>query len=152
MTPQPKFTELGTGTTKPHGKEGLEIFPDPSHGALIEFRIPEFTCLCPVTGQPDFATIYIRYIPWEKCVESKSLKLYMWHFRDRGAFHEAVTSEICETLNELLLPTWIQVVGVFGVRGGIYEKVAAEAINDDLGTLSEADIAYYRFKLSECHG
>lgn len=151
MIQQAKFTELGRGTTMPHGAEGLEVFPDPSRGALIEFKIPEFTCLCPVTGQPDFATIYIRYIPWEKCVESKSLKLYMWHFRERGAFHEAVTHEICTALNDLLAPTWVQVVGVFGVRGGIYEKVSAEANNDDLGVLSEADLRYYRFNLSDCH-
>jgi len=152
MTQQAKFTELGRGVTKPHGAEGLEIFKAPRAGSLIEFRIPEFTCLCPVTGQPDFATIYIRYLPWEKCVESKSLKLYMWHFRDRGAFHEAVTAEICDALNDLLDPTWLQVVGVFSVRGGIYEKVSAERSNDDFGVLSDADLAYYRFNLSDCHG
>ena len=152
MTQQTKFTELGRGTTRPHGAEGLEIFKAPHAGSLIEFRIPEFTCLCPVTGQPDFATIYIRYLPWDRCVESKSLKLYMWHFRDRGAFHEAVTSEICDALNDLLDPTWLQVVGVFGVRGGIYEKVSAERSNDDFGVISDADLAYYRFNLSDCHG
>lgn len=152
MTQQTKFTELGRGTTQPHGAEGLEVFKSPSAGSLIEFRIPEFTCLCPVTGQPDFATIYIRYLPWERCVESKSLKLYMWHFRDRGAFHEAVTAEICDALNDLMDPTWLQVVGVFGVRGGIYEKVSEERANDDFGVLSDEDLAYYRFKLSDCHG
>ena len=152
MTQQAKFTELGSGTTKPHGAEGLEIFEAPRAGSLIEFRIPEFTCLCPVTGQPDFATLYIRYLPWKRCVESKSLKLYMWHFRDRGAFHEAVTEEICDALNDLLDPTWIQVVGVFGVRGGIYEKVSAERSHDDFGVLSDEDLAYYRFNLSDCHG
>jgi 7-cyano-7-deazaguanine reductase len=86
---------------------------------------PEFTCVCPMTGQPDFATIRIRYIPAERCVELKSLKLYLWSFRDEGTFHEAVTNRICDDLVALLDPTFVEVVGDFSVRGGIHTVVTA---------------------------
>jgi 7-cyano-7-deazaguanine reductase len=124
--------ELGAGTTVPHDARGLVKFPNPIRcGDVIDLVVPEFTCFCPVTGQPDFAMIRIRYVPDQHCIETKSLKLYMWHFRDRKAFHEAVTREICDALVACLEPTWMQVLGEFGVRGGITEKVLAEHFGDN---------------------
>jgi 7-cyano-7-deazaguanine reductase len=86
---------------------------------------PEFTCVCPKTGQPDFATIRIRYVPDALCVELKSLKLYLWSYRDVGTFHEAVTNRICDDLVALLDPRWVEVTGDFAVRGGIHTVVTA---------------------------
>jgi 7-cyano-7-deazaguanine reductase len=86
---------------------------------------PEFTCVCPKTGQPDFGTIRIRYVPDALCVELKSLKLYLWSFRDVGTFHEAVTNRICDDLVARLSPRWIEVTGDFAVRGGIHTVVTA---------------------------
>lgn len=140
-------TKLGEVKNKPHGAEGLEWFSNPIGDNLIDLVIPEFTCLCPKTGQPDFATIKIRYVPHEKCVESKSLKLYMWSFRDRGAFHEAVTKEILDALVRTLSPKWIQVLGVFGVRGGIYEKVLVSELA--VGSIDLAALERYRFDLTK---
>jgi 7-cyano-7-deazaguanine reductase len=117
------ITKLGEHKNHPHGADGLERFTNPIHGNLVDLYIPEFTCLCPKTGQPDFATFRIRYVPKDWCVESKSLKLYLWSFRDRGVFHEAVTQEIHEAIRAALSPQWMQTLGEFGVRGGIYEKV-----------------------------
>jgi 7-cyano-7-deazaguanine reductase len=112
-------------TTKPNRK--LETFPNPKPGRPFEISMecPEFTCLCPMTGQPDFATIRIRYVPAARCVELKSLKLYLWSFRDEGAFHEAVTNGICDDLARALKPRWLEVVGDFYVRGGIHTVVTA---------------------------
>ena len=93
---------------------------------LIRFDCPEFTCLCPMTGQPDFADIVIEYTPGKLCVELKALKLYLWSYRDEGAFHEAVTNRILDDLVEALDPTWIRVEGKFFVRGGIATTVTAE--------------------------
>jgi 7-cyano-7-deazaguanine reductase len=105
----------------------LQTFPNPRPGRDFEiyFECPEFTCLCPVTGQPDFATIKIRYTPNEKCVELKSLKLYLWSYRQEGAFHEAVTNKILDDLAGLLSPKKMQVIGDFMVRGGIHTIVTA---------------------------
>jgi 7-cyano-7-deazaguanine reductase len=89
-------------------------------------RIPEFTCLCPRTGQPDFATLEIEYVPDLLCVELKSLKLYVWSFRDRGAFHEAVTNEIADLLAGSLRPRFLRLTAHFNVRGGIHTTVVAE--------------------------
>ena len=89
-------------------------------------RIPEFTCLCPRTGQPDFATLELEYVPDRLCVELKSLKLYVWSFRDRGAFHEAVTNEIADLLAASLEPRFLRLTAHFNVRGGIYTSVVAE--------------------------
>jgi 7-cyano-7-deazaguanine reductase len=88
--------------------------------------IPEFTCLCPKTGQPDFATLKLEYVPDQRCVELKSLKLYIWSFRDRGTFHEAVTNEILHTLVQATGPRFMRLTAKFNVRGGIYTTVAAE--------------------------
>jgi 7-cyano-7-deazaguanine reductase len=106
----------------------LETFPNPAsaHDYTIRMQIPEFTCLCPRTGQPDFATLELEYVPDELCVELKSLKLYVWSFRDRGAFHEAVTNEIADHLNAAVQPRFLRLTARFNVRGGIYTTVVAE--------------------------
>lgn len=103
----------------------LETFanPHPGRDYLIEFRCPEFTCVCPKTGQPDFATLEFRYVPDQLCVELKSLKLFLWGFRETGAFHEDITNRIAEQMIGLLKPRFFEVVGDFNVRGGIYTKV-----------------------------
>lgn len=103
----------------------LETFPNPrpERGYTIEFSCPEFTCVCPKTGQPDFATIHVRYQPGATCVELKSLKLYLWSYREVGAFHEAVTNKILDELVGLCAPQFMEVRGVFNVRGGIYTTV-----------------------------
>ncbi len=105
----------------------LESFPNPRPGRAYEIRFecPEFTCLCPKTGQPDFATIRIRYTPGDRCVELKSLKLYLWSYRDQGAFHEAVTNQILDDLVAVLDPRKLTVEGDFYVRGGIRTVVEA---------------------------
>jgi 7-cyano-7-deazaguanine reductase len=112
-------------STKPSRK--LETFPNPNprRPYEIEMEAPEFTCLCPLTGQPDFATIRIRYVPAARCVELKSLKLYLWSFRNEGAFHEKVTNEICDDLVRALKPRWLEVQGDFLVRGGIGTVITA---------------------------
>jgi 7-cyano-7-deazaguanine reductase len=99
--------------------------PAPDRDYVIRFDCPEFTCVCPVTGQPDFATIRIEYVPDAACVELKSLKLYLWSFRDEGHFHEAVTNRILDDLVALLRPRRMTVVGDFMVRGGIHTVVEA---------------------------
>jgi 7-cyano-7-deazaguanine reductase len=106
----------------------LEVFanPAPERDYTIRMTIPEFTCLCPKTGQPDFATLKLEYIADERCVELKSLKLYVWSFRSRGAFHEAVTNEILATLVAATAPRFMRLRAIFNVRGGIHTTVIAE--------------------------
>jgi 7-cyano-7-deazaguanine reductase len=117
-------------TTRPSRQ--LDTFPNsnPERDYEISFEAPEFTCLCPMTGQPDFATIRIRYIPDELCVELKSLKLYLWSFRDEGTFHEAVTNRIANDLIAALDPRFIEVEGDFYIRGGIKTKVMVQHSKD----------------------
>jgi 7-cyano-7-deazaguanine reductase len=105
----------------------LETFPNPSPHRDYEIRIasPEFTCLCPVTGQPDFATLTLEYVPDERCVELKAYKLYLWSFRDEGAFHEAVTNRILDDLVRAVAPRRMTVTGEFNVRGGLTTTVVA---------------------------
>jgi 7-cyano-7-deazaguanine reductase len=112
-------------TTRP--SRALETFPNPSPGRdyEIRFEAPEFTCLCPKTGQPDFATLRVRYVPDELCVELKSLKLYFWSFRDEGHFHEAVTNRILDDLVAAVAPRRMTVEADFYVRGGIHTVVEA---------------------------
>ena len=112
--------------TKP-SKE-LEVFanPHPDRDYTIEMECPEFTSICPVTGQPDFGTIRIRYVPDQQCIELKSLKLYLWSYRQEGAFHEAVTNNILDDLVAACAPRQMTVVGDFNVRGGITTVVTAE--------------------------
>ena len=111
--------------TKPAKR--LETFPNPNPGRdyEISFECAEFTCLCPMTGQPDFATLRIRYVPDRLCVELKSLKLYLWSFRNEGHFHEAVTNAILDDLVSATRPRHMTVVGDFYVRGGIHTVVTA---------------------------
>ena len=106
----------------------LETFPnpDPKRDYLIHMRIPEFTCLCPKTGQPDFAALTLDYIADRRCVELKGLKLYIWSFRDQGAFHEAVTNRILDDLVRNVAPRYMRLVAQFYVRGGIFTTVIAE--------------------------
>lgn len=113
-------------STKP--SKHLETFANPRPGRdyTIRIRMPEFTCLCPKTGQPDFATLHLEYIPEERCVELKSLKLYIWSFRDEGAFHEDVTNRILDDLVAATEPRFMRLTAEFMVRGGIYTTVVAE--------------------------
>ena len=118
-------------STKP-SKE-LEIFnnPSPERDYTIRIHLPEFTCLCPKTGQPDFATLDLEYVPEQSCIELKSLKLYIWSFRDEGAFHEAVTNEILSDLVKACNPRFMRLTAEFNVRGGVYTTVVAEHKNPD---------------------
>jgi 7-cyano-7-deazaguanine reductase len=113
--------------TKPETK--LETFanPRPERDYTIRLSIPEFTCLCPRTGQPDFATIELEYVPDALCVELKSLKLYIWSYRDQGAFHEAVVNRILDDLAAVLAPRFLRLTARFNVRGGIATSVVAES-------------------------
>jgi 7-cyano-7-deazaguanine reductase len=106
----------------------LETFanPQPDRDYTIRITIPEFTCLCPKTGQPDFATLQIEYVPAMLCVELKALKLYMWAFRNQGAFHEAVTNEILNDMVNAIAPRFMRIRAEFNVRGGLYTTVVAE--------------------------
>jgi 7-cyano-7-deazaguanine reductase len=106
----------------------LDTFPNPSpdRDYLVHIEIPEFTCLCPLTGQPDFATLVLDYVPEARNVELKSLKLYVWSFRDQGAFHEAVTNRILDDLARALKPRFLRLTARWYVRGGIFTTVVAE--------------------------
>ncbi|MCX7087254.1 MAG: preQ(1) synthase [Methylococcales bacterium] len=113
-------------TTQPSTQ--LETFPNPQteRDYTIRIHTPEFTCLCPKTGQPDFATITIEYIPAKTCIELKALKLYLWSFRERGAFHEAITNEMLNHIVSAIEPSFMRIRAEFNVRGGIYTTVIVE--------------------------
>ena len=106
----------------------LEVFdnPNPGRDYSIRINIPEFTCLCPKTGQPDFATLNLEYVPDQQCIELKSLKLYVWSFRNTGAFHEAVTNQILDDLTRAVQPRFMRLGALFNTRGGIETAVVAE--------------------------
>ena len=106
----------------------IESFPNPAPAQdyTIRINIPEFTCLCPKTGQPDFATLDLEYVPDRLCIELKALKLYLWSFRNRGGFHEAITNEIVDLLARTVAPRFMRLTARFNVRGGIYTSVIAE--------------------------
>ena len=108
--------------------KSLETFenPQPERDYTIRIRVPEFTCLCPKTGQPDFAELTLEYVADKLCVELKALKMYVWSFRDEGAFHEAVTNKILSDLVETIQPRFMRLTADFNVRGGIYTTVVAE--------------------------
>lgn len=108
--------------------KSLEIFenPNPGRDYIIRINMPEFTCLCPKTGQPDFAVLNLEYIADEHCVELKALKNYIWSFRDEGCFHEAVTNKILDDLVQATEPRFMRLEAIFNVRGGIYTTVVAE--------------------------
>ena len=111
----------------------LETFPNPQpeRDYTIRIRVPEFTCLCPKTGQPDFAELLLEYVPDELCVELKALKMYVWSYREEGAFHEAVTNQILADLVAATAPRFMRLTADFNVRGGIYTQVVAEHFADD---------------------
>lgn len=123
---QPLFKTHVIMSTQP--SKDLEVFdnPNPEKDYTIRIDIPEFTCLCPKTGQPDFATLKLEYIPDKLCVELKSLKLYVWSFRDEGAFHEAVSNRILNDLVEATQARFMRLTAIFNVRGGIYTTVVCE--------------------------
>ena len=131
MSTQPSdLDDLTILGKKAEPSKTLETFPNRSPGRyyLVTLETDEFTCVCPATGQPDFATIRIQYVPDERIVESKSLKLYFWSYRNEGVFHEHVVNTILDDLVNALDPHWCQVSGVFNVRGGIGITVEAEHI------------------------
>ncbi len=117
-------------STRP--SKALETFlnPNPQRDYTIRIDVPEFTCICPKTGQPDFAQFKIEYVADDQCVELKSLKLYMWSYREEGAFHEAVTNKILEDLVAATQPRFMRLTGVWNVRGGIYTTVVVEHRKD----------------------
>jgi 7-cyano-7-deazaguanine reductase len=108
--------------------KSVQTFPNPAPGRdyRIHMQVPEFTCLCPKTGQPDFATLELDYVPDRVCIELKSLKLYVWSYRDQGAFHEAVTNRILDDLVKACRPRFMRLAARFNVRGGIFTTVVAE--------------------------
>ena len=120
----------------------LDTFPNPApeRDYSIRMTLPEFSCLCPKTGQPDFATLKLEYVPNQRCVELKSLKLYIWSFRDRGAYHEAVTNEILRDLVAAMEPRILRLTAEFNVRGGIYTTVVTE--HRQLGWLAAPAISF----------
>jgi len=113
-------------STKPSKK--IDTFENPrvSRDYSIKITLPEFTCLCPKTGQPDFAKIFLEYVPDKKCVELKSLKMYIWSYRDEGAFHEAVTNKILDDLVNATNPKYMKIKAVFNVRGGVYTTIVCD--------------------------
>jgi 7-cyano-7-deazaguanine reductase len=113
-------------STRPSRQLQTFANPNPARDYLIQIELPEFTCLCPLTGQPDFATLVLQYIPDRRNVELKSLKLYAWSFRDQGAFHEAVTNRILDDLRAALAPRFMRLRSHWNVRGGIATTVVAE--------------------------
>ena len=117
--------------------------PNPSRDFLIHMEIPEFTCLCPMTGQPDFATLVLDYIADKKCVELKSLKLYIWAYRDVGAYHEAVTNQILDDIVKTLSPRYARLKAKFFVRGGIFTTVVAEHRQKNWKPLPNVDLGSF---------
>ena len=127
-SPQPSCLSLLRPPMSSQPSKSLETFANPAPGRdfVIHMEVPEFTCLCPLTGQPDFASIIIDYIPDATCVELKSLKLYMWSYRNEGAFHEAVTNRIVDDLVAASAPRFARVTAKWYVRGGIFTNVIVE--------------------------
>ena len=123
----------------------LETFENPNaqRDIHIHMQIPEFTCLCPKTGQPDFANLYLDYIPDKTCVELKSLKLYIWSFRDEGCFHEAVTNSILDDLVQATDPRFMRLTAKFFVRGGIFTNVVAEHSKPDWNPKPKIDLGQF---------
>ncbi len=123
----PKMREMPVNPPSRPSKE-LHVFPNPApqRDYVIQFQVPEFTCFCPLTGQPDFAHFTIDMIADEYCVELKSLKMYMWSYRDEGAFHEKVTNTILEDIVKVTNPRFIRITAKWYVRGGIYTNVVVE--------------------------
>jgi len=129
-TPESDLKDLNVLGRRAQPSKQLEAFPNhnPERYYLVRLETSEFTCLCPMTGQPDFATIKVEYVPDQKVVESKSFKLYLWSYRNEGAFHEHVVNTILDDLTRALEPHWCRVTGIFNVRGGIGITVEAETV------------------------
>lgn len=136
-------TLLGNLNAQP--SKALETFPNPNPNRdfHIHMEIPEFTCLCPKTGQPDFAVIYLDYIPDQQCVELKSLKLYIVSFRNEGCFHEAVTNRILDDLIAVTNPKFMRVTAKFFVRGGVFTNVVAEHRKESWQPLPRVDLMQF---------
>lgn len=131
MPRQPRLTTSTRGPSRPSApSRKLDIFPNPApqRDYVICMQVPEFTCHCPLTGQPDFAHFTIEYIANKQCIELKSLKNYMWSFRDVGAFHEKVTNDILDDLVSAIAPRYMRVTSRWWVRGGIYTNVVVEYV------------------------
>ena len=128
MTDESDLKDLTLLGSKAQPSKRLEAFPNhnPERDYLVRLETDEFTCVCPATGQPDFATITVEYIPDQKILESKSFKLYIWSYRNEGVFHEHVTNQILDDVVAALAPRWCRVQGAFSVRGGISITVEAE--------------------------
>ena len=142
----PKFTPTHQGERMPsRPSRTLETFdnPSPHRDFMIHMEIPEFTCLCPKSGQPDFATLELDYVPDRKCVELKSLKLYIWSYRDEGAFHEAVTNRILDDLAAATKPRFMRLTARFHVRGGIFTHVVAEHRKRGWKPLTRIDVGAF---------
>ena len=129
--------------SKPASTLDTFINPNSDRDYLIHMEIPEFTCLCPKTGQPDFATLFLDYIPDKKCVELKSLKLYVWSYRNEGAFHEAVTNRILDDLVRATAPRFMRMTARFYVRGGIFTTVTAEHAKKGWKPQPRVDLAQF---------
>ena len=123
----------------------IETFPNPApqRDYHVHMEIPEFTCLCPMTGQPDFAALYLDFIPDKKNIELKSLKLYIWSYRDQGAFHEAVTNKIVDDLVKVMQPRFLRLTAKFYVRGGIFTNVVAEYRKKDWQAAPRVDLGQF---------
>ena len=149
-----RLTKLGDKPTALATKT-LETFPNPQpkRDFVIHMQIPEFTCLCPITGQPDFATLYLDYIPETRCVELKSLKLYVWSFRDEGKFHEAVANEILDDIVQAIAPRFARLTAKFWVRGGIFTTIVVEHRAKGWKPLPRVDLTMFTSERSEAeHG
>ena len=130
-----------TMATRP--TQQLDILPNPApqRDYQVHMEIPEFTCLCPKTGQPDFATLILDFVPDKKCVELKSLKQYIWSYRDQGAFHEAVTNQIADDLIKAMQPRFLRLTAKFYVRGGIFTNVVVEHCKKGWKAAPRVDLA-----------
>jgi 7-cyano-7-deazaguanine reductase len=126
---------------KPSTKLATFANPQPARDYRIHMQIPEFTCLCPKTGQPDFATLTLDYVPDRLCVELKSLKLYVWSYRNQGAFHEAVANRILDDLVRATRPRYMRIGAKFNVRGGIYTTIVAEHVKQGWQARPSVDLA-----------
>lgn len=135
MTNTTDLTVLGNTVRNALTADQLEVFPAPDDVTVVKFEVTEFTSICPVTGQPDFGTLTIAYQPDGLCVESKSLKLYLWGYREQGAFCEALASQICHDIADAVVPAWIRVENVQNVRGGIITTSVAEWSQDQEAAL-----------------
>src|SRR5512143_3019057 len=129
--------------TKPDKRLATFVNPTSRRDYRIHMEIPEFTCLCPKTGQPDFATLVLDYVPDRTCVELKSLKLYIWSYRDQGAFHEALTNQILDDLSDATKPRFMRLTARFYVRGGIFTNVVAEYRKKGWKPLAKVELAEF---------